>query len=393
MMRLAFVPLSIALAIAAAVPSRAAEPAALEPYLDTVRAEFDLPAIAAAFVKDGEIVAIGATGIRAVGRNETVKRDDRFHLGSNTKSMTATIAGALVDDGLIGWDTTVGSVLGEEVEGMNPALAAVTLGELLSHSSGIPSDNEATVRVYEVADRFEGNPDEQRLEAIRQWKDEVPKVPEGSPFQYSNLGYLIAGAMMEHVAGKPWEELIEEHVFAPLGLSSAGLGPQATFGRYDAPVGHAIGEDGKAAPRFWGPAADNPMLIGPAGIAHMSIGDYATWAAWNAGGGENAPALVSAETLATIQKPHVKTPEIKDPTPGTPTTGAYGYGWGTVTLDFTGGPVITHNGSNNMNLAMIILDPEKHIGVVALTNFPGPVAREALLAVSRHLWATYGEGE
>lgn len=380
------------LAAAASVPAVAAGPDALETYLETVRVSHGLPAVAAAAVKDGEVVAIGATGVRALGREETVTREDRFHLGSNTKAMTATIAGALVDEGLIGWDSTLGEVLGGTIEGMNDGLAAVTLGELLSHASGLPGDNAAIIQIYGMTAFHDGNPDAQRLEALRLWKDEVPKVPEGSPFQYSNLNYILAGAMLEHVAGKPWEELIAERIFDPLGLSSAGLGPQVTFGRYDAPAGHAVDEEGNASPRFWGTAADNPPMIGPAGTAHMSVADFATWAGWNAGGARRGPALVSPETLATIHAPHVKTPVIADPAPGTPVTGGYGYGWGSVAYDFTDGPVLSHNGSNNMNLAAIIADRQDDFAVVMLTNHPGPAAREALSEIGGHLWTTYGGG-
>jgi len=384
--------LALALVIGLGGAAVQAEPVALEDYLETVREAHGLPAVAAAAVRDGEVVAIGATGVRALGRAERVTRADRFHLGSNTKAMTATVAGALVDAGLIGWDSTIGDVLGETVEGMNEGLAAITLGELFSHSSGLPSDNDEIIHIYGVTAFHDGNPASQRLEALRLWKDKAPHVPEGSPFQYSNLNYVFAGAMLEHVAGKPWEELIAEHVFQPLGLATAGLGPQATFGRYDAPVGHSVDEDGNASPRFWGTAADNPPMIGPAGIGHMSVEDYATWAGWNAGGGERGPALVSPQTLATIHEPHVKTPVIENPAPGTPTTGGYGYGWGTVTYPFTDGPVLSHNGSNNMNLAAILVDRADDFAVVMLANYPGPTAQKALTEIAEHLWTTYGGG-
>src|SRR5207237_9486314 len=96
------------------------------------------------------------------------------------------------------------------------------------------------------------------------------------------MGYILAGAMLERVSGKTWEELIVERVFNPLELKSAGLGPQSTLGRIDAPLGHVPLPDGMLKPMLAGPYGDNPELLGPAGTAHLSVLDLATRAAWSA---------------------------------------------------------------------------------------------------------------
>src|SRR5262245_60499980 len=257
----------------------------LDAQIEPVRVKHGLPALAAAVVKKGEIVAAAAVGVRIYGTTIPVTIDDRFHLGSDTKAMAATLAGILVDAGKLHWTSTIGEVLGSEVPGMNPKLAAVTLGQLLSHSSGIPSDTKEMVATYFNTDAFEYNLGALRLRALAAWRHNEPKEPQGSPFQYANFGYIIAGAMIEKAAGVPWEQLMVEKVFAPLGLRTAGLGAQVTLGKLDAPVGHQIDELGKITPMLWGAAADAPPMVGPAGIAHMSILDFARWAGWNAGQG------------------------------------------------------------------------------------------------------------
>lgn len=363
--------LAVAVALALALPSPArAQGQSLDARLEAVRAAHALPAIAAAVVKDGAIVAAGAVGTRVHGQRIPVTVDDRFHLGSDTKAMTATLAGMMVDAGTLRWTSTIGEVLGAEIPEMNPKLAAVTLEQLLSHSSGIPSDNEEIVKIYSSPDHFDFNLMPLRLRAIAAWRHHEPKVPAGSPFQYSNLGYIIAGAMIEQAAGVPWEQLITERLFAPLGLRTAGLGPQATIGKLDAPVGHQVDGHGIITPMPWGPAADVPPVMGPAGVAHMSILDFARWAGWNAAAGRRGPALLKPETLARIHRPHVRTPRLDHPAPGTPTTGEYALGWGVVTFDWARRPVLTHNGSNSMNLAVILVDPAGDLGIVVATNFP-----------------------
>jgi hypothetical protein len=173
-------------------------------------------------------------------------------------------------------------------------------------------------------------------------------------------------------------------------LKTAGLGPQATFGRYDAPVGHRVGDDGTVTPMPWGQSADAPPVMGPAGIAHMSILDFATWAAWNAGEGHRGPALVKPETLKKLHEAHVRTPVIENPKPGTPKTGEYAFGWGLAKMDWTPKPVITHNGSNSLNLAMILLDTDNDLGIVVTTNIPGQKADTALLEMAKALYGEYG---
>jgi CubicO group peptidase (beta-lactamase class C family) len=195
--------------------------------------------------------------------------------------------------------------------------------------------------------------------------------------------------MIEKVAGEPWEQLMFEKIFTPLGLQTAGLGAQATMGRIDAPVGHQVDKAGKITPMLWGAAADAPPMVGPAGIAHMSILDFARWAGWNAGEGKSGPAIVKPETLRLIHQPHVKTPRIAHPKPGTPQTGEYAFGWGVVKFDWTERPILSHNGSNSMNLAKILVDVDNDLGIVVTTNFPEEKADAAAAEVSEALYRQY----
>ena len=130
--------------------------AQLKPYL----AQYELPALAVAVAKNGRIVAAGAVGVRRLGGNIPVTLNDRFHIGSDTKAMTALLAGMLVDQGKLGWDSTPAQVFPEFAPDMDPGFAAVTLRQLLSHSSGLPSDNDAVGDVLKQALFEEGNLDE-----------------------------------------------------------------------------------------------------------------------------------------------------------------------------------------------------------------------------------------
>ena len=368
--------------IALASPSQAAvartQPVTrLDDVLEPLRAKHGLPALAGAVVSKGQIVGAAAVGARLLNSDKKVTVNDRFHLGSDTKAMTATLAGMAVEAGKLRWDATIGDALGAKVPGIEPRLAAVTLEQLLSHSGGIPSDTDEILNLYFSPDAFKYDLPTQRLRILNAWKNHAPATKPGAEFHYANLGYVIAGAMIETAFGVSWEELIDNRIFTPLRLSTAGLGPQATTGKYDAPIGYQIGDDGAVTPMPWGPAADVPPGVGPAGAAHMSVIDFATWAGWNAGGGRRGPALVKPETLDRLHRAHVNTGKLPNPRPGTPDEGDYALGWGLAKFDWTRSPVLTHNGSNGMNFAKILVDRDRDLGVVVLTNYPEKQAEAA----------------
>ncbi len=356
----------------------------LTPYLS----KYELPAIAAAVAKDGRIVAAGASGVRRAGTRTPVTINDKFHLGSDTKAFTALLAAMLVEEGKLTWQTKIIEVFPELSEKMNPDVARITIEQLLSHTSGIPSDNEEIFNMYREAMAQEGNLDEMRYWLTKEWVKRPLAFPSGTVFAYSNLGYIIAGAMIERRTGRTWDELIIERIFVPLKLKTAGLGQQASLGKIDAPIGHNT-VDGKIKAFLSGPNGDAPSLVGPAGIAHMSILDFARWALWNTGEGRYKPYLVKPETFRKLHTPIVTMPAKKDAPPGTPPGGKYCLGWGELTVDWAPQPLLYHGGSNGMNLAHIWIDIKNDFAMVLATNIGGNKADNALRAVARELYKQY----
>ena len=371
-----------------AVPGVAAAQTSLNLTLQPYLAKYQLPALAAAVVKNGKIVASGAVGTRRAGSSIPVRVNDRFHLGSDTKAMTALLGGMLVEEARIRWNSTLAEVFPELADKMTPGLRRATLEQLLSHTSGIPADNEAFADVLGKSSFQDGNLDDLRYWLLQQWSTQPLDAEPGARFAYSNMGYTIAGAMMERVAGKTWEEMITERIFVPLGLKTAGLGPQATLGRVDAPLGHAL-VNGKLKAFLAGPDGDNPPIIGPAGLAHMSVLDFARWAGWNAGEGRRGPKLVQPETLKKLHTPVVSMPDRKDAAPGTPSHGKYALGWAQVNVEWAPDSLIHHAGSNQKNLAHIWVAPKRDLAMVIVTNVATPGANDALLVLASALYSKY----
>lgn len=320
--------------------------------LEPLREKRELPALAAAAYKDGQLVAIGATGLRCAGSPERVTANDQWHLGSCTKSMTASLAAVMVEGGEIGWDTTIDATLPAIQPRLLDAWKPVTLEQLLGHRAGAP--HNAPFDLWAKAWERKGSADQQRIEFVKGLLLLAPDPAPGTKFVYSNQGYTIAAAMLTRKAGKPWEDLMRERLFEPLGLKSAGFGAAGTPGKMDQPWGH-IGAGAKAKGVSPGPNADNPPAIWPGGGVHMSIGDFARYAAWHADGRE----LLKPATFAHLHQPL----SGQD----------YGYGWN-ITKRQWGGTVINHNGTNTSNYAIMWISPEKRFAVVAACNIGGDSA-------------------
>lgn len=353
---------------------------------EAVAASF--PAMGAAVVQKGQLVAIGTAGTRRLGSQIAVMRNDRFHLGSDTKAMTAVLAGMLVEEGKLRWDSTLAQVFPELASTMDAPLKGVTLTQLLSHTSGLPADNAAFGELLMKVTQLEGNLDKQRYAML---KDIAPKplaTAPGSSFAYSNLGYILAGVMIERTTGMTWEEVIVQRLFVPLGLTTAGLGPSASMGRVDAPLGHRM-IDGKLVAMLAGPEGDNPPILGPAGTAHMSVSDFARWGGWVAGQGKRPPYLLKPQTFEKLVTPVVGMPLAA--TTSTTVAGAaqYALGWAILNMAWAPAPLAFHGGSNNANKAYIWLDTRRDAAVVVVTNVATPNTEDVMMRLAGQLYAAH----
>ncbi len=344
--------------------------------LEGIRKDHGLPALAAAAIRHGQLVANVATGVRKLGSPELVTTDDQWHLGSCTKSMTATLAGMMVDEGKLDWSSTLADIFPELEETMRPDWRAVTLEQLLTHRSGAPE--HPPVDIWAEALEQQGTPTEQRLAILRGTVCQPPEVPRGKKFIYSNEGYAMAGAMIERMSGCAWEDLIRERLFEPLGMKSAGFGAPASLGKVDQPWGH-LGEVGEIRPVPPGPMADNPPAIAPAATVHASLADFARYAYWHAGWEQAEPRLLKEETFKRLHKR----------VPGQD----YGMGWLVQDRDWAGGDVLWHTGSNAMFYAVMWVAPEKDAAFVAATNAAHDEAdnacNEAVIVLIRQVLGKY----
>ncbi|MCX7014107.1 MAG: serine hydrolase [Candidatus Sumerlaeota bacterium] len=321
---------------------------AIVKILKLVRQKYDLPAMAGAIVTSKGLVAAGAVGVRKRGTDVAVGLEDQWHLGSDTKVMTALLAGLLVERGQLDWDAKIATLLPDLAPSFHPDFAGITLREVLNHRAGLPS--KLPQRTSSPSESIQS----QRLQAVKQILSAEPAYPPGSKFLYSNQDYVLAGAILEHITGKPWEQVIREGIFDPLGMKSAGFGGVGTPGQIDQPWPHRA--NGQPMPRN-GPNVDNPPLIGPAGRVHCSIQDWAKFIADQLRGLRGEPALAKPSTYEALAT--------------SPGETGYGFGWIVAKRDWAGGKALNHAGSNTMNFCVAWLAPERDFAVLVCVNQGG----------------------
>jgi CubicO group peptidase (beta-lactamase class C family) len=335
-------------------------PAAPDPSLETIRKKYDLPALAIVVVKDGQIRERSAVGVRKLGNPTPVTTNDVFHLGSCTKSMTATLAALLIDQGKLHWDTTIAEVFPDLKGKMDKQYEAVTVEQLLHHRGGVPG--KPPPEAWQHAREQKGTPRQQRLEFISAVLAQPPEAPPGTKMIYSNQGYAIVGAMLEKITDRDFETLMTEKLFQPLHMNTAGFGPPGTLGKVDEPWGHLQKSQITTPVQM-----DNPPALAPAARVHCSLDDLARFAMFHLSGATNG--LLKPETLARL---HAVPPGVK----AASSDENYACGWVVWQRDWAGGPAWWHSGSNTTWYIVMWLAPNKNFAVIAATNIAGDGAKQ-----------------
>jgi len=334
----------------AADTSETAEWTDLASLLEEVRERHSIPGLAAAIVEDGRVMDIAVIGVRVVNTADAVKEADAWHIGSITKSMTATMVGALVESGKLDWDITVGEAL--DGTAMRDEYRDVTLQQLLDHRGGVQSYTIIDAEEEKRLARLTGSATEQRAMFVEQVLSEEPVGTIGN-FEYSNAGYSVAAFMAERATGQSWESLMNEHVFKPAGMIHAGFGWAATPESPNQPWGH-FGESGAYRTQAFGEYDLGPYLA-PAGDVHASIAGMAAYAQLHLDGLNGKDGSIRAETVRHL---HTASSDGAGP--------AYTCGW-MIRTDGAA-PVHEHAGSAGTLFAHIELHPDTGRAIVITMN-------------------------
>ena len=350
--------------------------ASLAELVTELRKEHKLVGLGAMVTVDGKVMSSAVDGERKKGSGVALELGDRWHLGSITKSITATMIGRLVDSGQMKWTDTIGERFPDE--SIHADWKPVTLQQLLTHTSGAPANFSMGVRLKKPALGPECT--RERRKAVMEVIAVKPDHPPGEKFAYSNVDFTIAGAMAEKATGLSWEDLVKREVFEPLELKDAGFGPPKSPSRtLDQPRGHRGTFGWKASV---GDDEDNTPIMGPAGTVHMTLANLCSYAAEHLRGELGVGKLLTSETCKRLH-----TPQLRD----------YACGWvvkqPTQEIPYT---VYWHNGSNTMWYALVVFIPGKNMAVAVTSNDGDIKAAESaawkIVNASANQFNTEGDG-
>lgn len=298
--------------------------------LGQFRERLGTPGMAAGWQRGAGAAQELTSGLRAAGRPDRVQQGDTWHIGSITKSFTATLFARLVQAGKIRWD----SQLGQHLTGVPLHYQTLTAFELLSHHGGLPA-NPPTSDLQNLP-RSEQDPRSSRRRYADSAMAQPPLAKPQALFAYSNVGYVLAAIMLENATGLSWERLIRQEVLGPLALKSAGFGPPGNSKKLDQPRGHANGK-----PVY----IDNPAAMAPAGGLHLSVNDLLKYLAAH----RDKPKFLRADLWQELHTPRFGS--------------AYALGW------FVGKDTgLWHNGSNTAWYAEVIVEPASGLVAASCNN-------------------------
>ena len=363
---------SAALAQMAPTPTAPLDVAALDATVARTLKAFDVPGIAVAVVKDGQVVVAKGYGVRSLATKEPVDANTLFGIASNTKAFTTAALGLLVDEGKLRWDDKVTDYI-PEFKMYDPYVTAeFTVRDLLTHRSGLglgagdlmqfPDSTDFTVKDV--------------IHNLRYFK---PVSSFRSKFDYDNCLYIVAGEVVARISGQPWTEFVEARLLKPLGMSRTAT----SFARLPDPT-NVIDGHGPVGGKVQVIRRDLGTVALPAGGIYSSVNDLSKWALMLLGAPGAPASLLKPRTQWEIWSPQTILPVGPGPSPYNTHFSAYGLGW--FLNDARGYKVVSHTGGEIGMVTKVQLVPELHLGIIVLTNQEDGLA---FTAVSAHILDHY----
>ena len=342
-----------------AAPSRQSIDESVKRTMET----FQVPGMAVSVVYDGSIYYSEGQGVLETGKNQTVDEQTLFQIASVSKAFTAAALALLVDDGKLGWDQPVIDYI-PEFRMYDPWVTReFTIRDLLTHRSGLPL-GAGDLLMYP-----EGK--STRQDIIRAMRYLKPSTSFRSTFAYDNLLYVIAGEVIERVSGKPFVELVEQRLFAALGMQDCVASLERVAPDAEQATPHLLIDDELQTTQ------EGDFSVGaPAGGINCSAASMAKWMMFvlNRGATSEGNQLISSAQFEQLVKPItlVDQPPYMVEHAGS-FLGAYALGWNIST--FYGQPMFSHGGLLWGMTTYIAILPKQGLAVFASNNLMSPAPR------------------
>ncbi len=334
----------------------------LDDYVERAVADWNVPALSIAVVKDDRVVFARGYGVLDLEGRQGTDEHTIFGVGSTTKAYTAAALGMLVDEGRLDWDDRVIDHLPDFRLHDTYATANITVRDLLSHTSGLSR-----------GDRMWYTRDFDRAEVVRRVRYQEPTWTLREQYGYSNTMFTAAGLVLEAITGQTWDDFVRNRIFEPLGMTRTsttivGLDRVPNVARqYTSVAGRP------AAIPYW-----NQDNIGPAGSINSTAADMAQWVRLQlADGSFGGRSLVAPERIHEMHSAQTVVRSARSDEDPPVNFDAYGLGWRL--RDYEGRKLVHHGGGGHGVSALVGLVPEEDLGIVVLSNMDGSNLPMALI--------------
>lgn len=328
---------------------------AIDAYLSESQKAWEIPGMAVAIVKDGEVILAKGYGVKSLNTNEAVNENTLFAIASNTKAFISSAIATLVERGKLKWDDRVTDYL-PYFELYDPYVTSeIRIRDLLCHRSGLGTFSGDLMWYKSVLST------EEIIKKIKY-------VPQAYGFRngygYSNLMFITAGEVIRVVTGKKWDEYVSETFFQPLEMTRTITTIENLSGKGNYAMPHKPFEKQQEVINWV-----NWDQMGAAGGIISSVKDMSNWMIMNLNRGVwNQDTLLNAEDQNVLWTPHnsfTLSEKAKENIPGRHFAG-YGLGWGLG--DYFGNMIVSHSGGYDGMYSRVTLVPNQNIGIVILTN-------------------------
>ncbi len=182
----------------------------IDEYIQEMMIENQIPGLSVAVVLEGEVVLVQGYGLANLEHSVPATEQTVYEIASIGKTFTATAIMMLVEEEIISLEDAIAIYLDD----LPLAWQGVTIKQILSHQSGIPSYTDAP-NYWEIT-RLDLDKSE-----ILALVNHLPlKFPPGEFSAYDNTGYYLLGLLLEKVTGKSYGELLSDRIFTPLGMNA-----------------------------------------------------------------------------------------------------------------------------------------------------------------------------
>ena len=361
-------PLAVASAAAgSAQTAPSADPAAgLDAFIRQAMTDYRVPGAAVAVVHRGKTVFLKGYGTRRVGEDAPVDENTVFQIASVTKTFTAAAVAALVGDGRLDWDDEVIIRLPEFALYDPYPTREATVRDLLAHRTGLPAFTGDLL----------GEVGYDRGEVLRR----IRFVPPGASFRekalYSNLGIFTAGEVAARVAGSSWDDVVQNRLLTPLGMTRSA--PSVRTAPKD---DNRSGTFGWVNGRVQAITPSHQIVMGAAGSMVSTASDLSHYMRMLLGGGslDGRPVLTAKAVDEMFEPSMVSEIGFAEALPISQETGfGYGMAWGY--YYFHGAKVLEKGGALDGARAVIVLVPERQLGIAVVANLNLTILPEAIRA-------------